>query len=155
MTTHEIVLSHGEEDEFTNCPIWAITEPCNTESGDNQQIWLAGPWFNRPDAEDFLKAKRHRFGETAHVYCLSGGQSWHMKEIYRNAQTGADLLRFAQVQRVAIIPNLDGKWDIEVDRPTGQGDADVEIKGSGATILDALADAWRNLEGPEEPISDV
>ena len=47
---------------------------------------LAGVWFNREDAEAYLKAKAYNFPKSAVVYCFSGHYSWHLKEIYAIAK---------------------------------------------------------------------
>jgi len=83
MTTHEIMLSHGEKNDITAYPYWAIVK----KAGLGRQAILAGIWFNREDAERYLEAKRYNFGKTAFVYCFSGHESWHLKEMYENART--------------------------------------------------------------------
>jgi hypothetical protein len=85
MKVSEIVLSHGEENDATAFPVWAIC----LKAGFGHIVWLSGPWFNRRDAEDFLKARNYRFPVKAFVYCFSGEESWHWKELYAIARKEA------------------------------------------------------------------
>lgn len=85
MTTHGIVLSHGENNDGTHIPYWAIVK----KSGLGTHAIQAGIWFNRKDAMDYLEAKRYNFGPKAFVYCFSGHYSRHLKEIYENARNEA------------------------------------------------------------------
>jgi hypothetical protein len=82
MTTHEIMLSHGEENDGTNNPIWAIV----TKAGLGGHVWHAGPWFSRDAANRHLEGKRHRYPKTAFVYCFSAHMSGHLCEMYENAK---------------------------------------------------------------------
>lgn len=82
MTVAEVVLSHGEETDGTSYPFWAIC----SKGGRGNIVFHEGVWFNRKDAEDYLKAKAHNYPRTAFVYCFSGNRSWHMRELYAIAQ---------------------------------------------------------------------
>ncbi len=85
-TTHEILLSHGEETDGTAFPFWAIV----TKSGlGHRQIWIDGPWFNRKDAESYLASHAYRYPKTAFVYCFSGHNAPHLREMYENARAEA------------------------------------------------------------------
>lgn len=84
MTTAGVILSHSDN-ECTSFPFWAIVKKCNS----GQMHMLAGVWFNREDAERFLNATHHRYGDKAFVYCFSGHDSWHIKELYNIARKEA------------------------------------------------------------------
>lgn len=85
MKTSEVILSHGEHNDATAYPVWVIVKRC----GLGKHEWLAGPWFNRVDATWYLEARRHAFGPKAFVYCFSGHESWHMRELYAIARNEA------------------------------------------------------------------
>jgi hypothetical protein len=82
MTTHEVMLSHGEKNDGTAFPFWGIAQ----RAGLGRIALLAGVWFNRQDAKAHLDAKGHRYPKSAFVYCFSGHESWHLKEMYTNAR---------------------------------------------------------------------
>lgn len=84
-TTHEIILSHGEENDGTNYPIWAIV----SKAGLGRHAWHAGPWFSRKEAKDHLAACGYRYPTTAFVYCFSAHMSCDIREIYENARAEA------------------------------------------------------------------
>jgi hypothetical protein len=87
-TLPEIVLSHGDKNEATAFPWWAIV--VNGFSGRVQRpMVLAGVWFNREDAEAFLASHAYRYPKKAYVYAFSGGESAHTRELYELAR-GAD-----------------------------------------------------------------
>ena len=82
MTLAEVVLSHGDNNEATAVPYWGIVQYTRSK----RVVMLAGVWFNREDAEAYLKAKAYNFPKSAVVYCFSGHYSWHLKEIYAIAK---------------------------------------------------------------------
>lgn len=90
MTLSELVLSHTDN-EATAIPIWFIA--CRAGAAHRgRQVMIRGFWFNREDAERHLNAKRHRYPKTAYVYCDSGHDSWHIKELYALARAEKDCL---------------------------------------------------------------
>ncbi len=88
MNLSEVVLSHGKENECTSYPFWAIVSPLRS----GRYEMLDGVWFNRKDAEDFLKAYAYNYSKDAQVFCFSGNRSWHMKEIYAIAKEDSTAL---------------------------------------------------------------
>lgn len=86
MKMSEVILSHGEETDGTSYPYWCICQ----KAGLGMIAMLDGIWFNRKDAEDYMKAKAHNYPKTAFVYCFSGCHSWHMKELYAIATQESD-----------------------------------------------------------------
>ncbi len=82
MTTDEILLS-SKDNEATSYPYWAIVKPGSF----GRMVMLAGVWFNRPAAESHLESKRYNYGAKAFVYCFSGHESRHVKELYENARS--------------------------------------------------------------------
>lgn len=115
-----ILLSHGDETEATDYPIWAIVK----KAGFGQHAWLSGPWFNREDAVRHLNAKRHRYGDKAFVYCFSAHESWHMRELYalaRGEDDGRTCVR-AQSHSGPIVfgpsgLNCDANWHLAAAAP--------------------------------------
>lgn len=81
----ELILSHGEKTEATALPFWYIAVKGGSVQG-GRNVILRGVWFNREAAEDHLKAKAHRYPKTAFVYCDSGHDSWHWKNLYEYAR---------------------------------------------------------------------
>lgn len=81
-----LVLSHGENTEGTMYPIWFIAVkrgimPCAAVMVSN------GFWFSREAAEEHLKYKKHRYPKSAFVWCGSGHDSAHIRELYNIART--------------------------------------------------------------------
>ena len=74
-------IAKAEDNEATAFPWWAITEGFR-----GREILLAGPYFNREDADEYLEAKRYNFGEKARVYCFSGSQSHVWRAALKAAQ---------------------------------------------------------------------
>lgn len=77
------------DNECTAYPWWAIVDPRQrlvtaSNAVDHVASQITGPFFSRASAEETLKAKRHRFGRHAAVYCFSG----HMSADYRQALDG-------------------------------------------------------------------
>ena len=87
MTLQELVKSHGDQNDGTAFPFWIIASKAGLGK---IAIESSGFWFNREDAERFLKATRYRFPKTAFVYCMSGHDSWHVKELYALANAPAE-----------------------------------------------------------------
>lgn len=84
-TTHEILLSHGERNDGTNYPIWAIV----VKAGLGRYAWEAGPWFSREEAKAHLDSHAYRYSKKAFVYCFSGHMSYHLRQMYENARKEA------------------------------------------------------------------
>lgn len=80
-----LVLSHGENSEATALPFWYIAVKAGAVHR-GRNVILRGIWFNREDAEAHLKKAAHRYPKNAFVYCDSGHDSWHMRELYRIAR---------------------------------------------------------------------
>lgn len=85
MKWSELVLSHGEENDGTAYPFWAIV----TKAGLGGHVFHAGPWFSRASADLHLTNKKHRYPKTAFVYCFSGHMSWDYRNLMDEAK--ADL----------------------------------------------------------------
>ena len=60
--------------EGTAAPYWLILNPKQNMSLDIDTLagQIEGPYFCREDAENYLLAHRHNFGQRAKVYCMSG-----------------------------------------------------------------------------------
>lgn len=74
-----LILSGEANNDATSYPFWGISRTFRGE----EILLNSGIWFNRADAEAHLKNKSHRYPKVAHVYCFSGHDSWHVKEMYR------------------------------------------------------------------------
>lgn len=83
MTTNEILLCHGEENDATQFPYWAI---CQKGVRRGTFVILEGIWFSRKRANDHLKARSYAYPKSAFVYCFSGHHSQHLREMYENAR---------------------------------------------------------------------
>lgn len=70
------------DNEATRAPYWLILDPKQNLRCDPHVMGfgIAGPFFCREDAEDYLKATRYNFSKRAVVYCLSG----HYSQKYEN-----------------------------------------------------------------------
>jgi len=82
----KIELEVSENKEATAYPYWMIIDPRQNFHGGNRGVavvasMITGPFFSRKEAEFALETRRHHFGVSACVYCLSG----HMTEKYRAA----------------------------------------------------------------------
>ena len=84
MKLSEIILEHGDQNDATTFPFWGIA----IKAGFHGYVMISnGFWFSRKSAQDHLEAKRHRYPKTAVVYCFSGHDSWHVKELYAMANS--------------------------------------------------------------------
>lgn len=82
-SSHQIMLSHGDRCEATAIPFWGITTRGGASGG---MVLHAGIWFNRPDAEEHLRLHSYRYPKSARVWCFSGHESAHLREMYANAR---------------------------------------------------------------------
>lgn len=78
-----IILCHGDKTDATSYPFWVIVKKASF----GQRVILSeGFWFSRDAAETELKNRSYDYGKTAHVYCLSGHRSSHVKRLYALAK---------------------------------------------------------------------
>jgi len=82
----KITLEVSEINEATAFPYWIIIDPrqnflTNDRGIHNIAGMITGPFFDRLEAENVLKAQRYNFGKGAKVYCCSG----HNTVQYRTA----------------------------------------------------------------------
>lgn len=85
----ELVLAHGENTEATAYPFWYIA--CRAGSVHRgRNVILRGFWFSREAAEAHLARAAHRYPKTAFVYCDSGHDSAHVKNLYRIAREDSE-----------------------------------------------------------------
>lgn len=88
----DIILSHGEENDFTEHPYWAICEWEMFDGGDDEPsktgrvILIQGIWFSREAAEKHRKARIYEYGEQSFVYCFSAYHSQDLRQIYELAR---------------------------------------------------------------------
>lgn len=119
----EIILSHGENNEATGRPFWFIA--CNAGGAHSgREVLIRGIWFNREDAEAHLKAKAYNYPKTAYVFCASGNDSEHMRELY-------ELARSPQPDLVKAFPCFPQLWKF-LFAAAGQG---LAIEGIEASDL--------------------
>lgn len=76
MTWAETVCSYTSS-EATAYPFWGIT--LNSPHG---EVLLSGVWFNREAAETYLENRRYRFPKKARVFCFSGHESTHIRQLH-------------------------------------------------------------------------
>ena len=82
-----LILEHGKENDGTQFPYWMVA----IKAGFHGYVPISsGFWFSRKSAEDHLKAKAHRYPKTAVVYCFSGHDSWHVRELYALARAAKE-----------------------------------------------------------------
>lgn len=77
-----------EANESTAYPVWGIVR----KAGFGHHAWLAGPYFSRASATEYLESHRYRYGEKAFVFCFSGHDSPGYREVYdaSKAMRGAE-----------------------------------------------------------------
>lgn len=78
----KLVLAHGENNDATKYPFWAIVK----RGGFGRVVWLDGFWFSREEATEFLESRRYNYGKSAFVYCFSGHNSWHCRALFGMAR---------------------------------------------------------------------
>lgn len=71
----------------TSYPWWAIT--LEVKGWQRGEALLAGPFFSRETAEDYLRDCRHNFPDRARVYCFSG----HQSPVFRELRKAAEAMR--------------------------------------------------------------
>lgn len=76
----------SDKNEGTAYPYWIIIDPRQNFNTGNQGLhniagMITGVWFSREAAEDYLKAHRYNFGDSARVYCHSGCYSSDWTEL--------------------------------------------------------------------------
>ena len=79
-----ILLAHGSQTEMTANPFWFVAK--RSPGG---LVILAGIWFNRDDAEHYLKEESHQCGPSAFVHCASGKRTSCLDKMYRIANAEA------------------------------------------------------------------
>mgnify|MGYP001809890666 CR=1 FL=1 len=84
----EIILS-ASDNEATACPFWYIAVKGGSVQRGRNTI-LRGVWFSREEAEAHLRLKAHRYPKTAFVYCDSGHDSYHMRQMFTLAKQIAE-----------------------------------------------------------------
>ena len=74
--------------ECTSYPYWMIIDPKQMMGPDIGFVasMLTGPFFNREDAENFLKNTRYNFSQRAAVFCLSGTYSTDWVALHKTAK---------------------------------------------------------------------
>ena len=73
------------DNEATRCPYWLILDPQQNMSCSIHMMagGIAGPFFCREDAEEYLNATRYNFSRRAKVYCLSGHHSRKYENLFK------------------------------------------------------------------------
>lgn len=76
------------DSEGTHAPYWLIIDPHQMMSPDVHDVasMIAGPFFCRRDAEEYLNIKRYNFSEKARVYCHSGHYSRKYEALFRREE---------------------------------------------------------------------
>ena len=74
-----------QDPEGTAYPFWFIAT--RRSSG---IVFVAGIWFNRADAENFLSRHAYRFPRRAFVYCMSADRESHLSSVYKLCGRGDD-----------------------------------------------------------------
>jgi len=81
-----ILALSAADNEATASPYWLILDPKQNMNCDiyclAQQI--TGPFFNREDAENFLKKTRYNFSKRAEVFCMPGCYSDKYHNFYKD-----------------------------------------------------------------------
>lgn len=73
------------DNEGTRAPWWIIIDPKQNFTIDHNRIasMITGPFFSRPDAEEFLQRTRYNFSKHARVFCHSGCYSKKYENLCR------------------------------------------------------------------------
>lgn len=77
----KLILSHGDENDGTSWPYWAICQ----KGGLGNIVLIQGIWFSREGAQAHLNARLYEYGQSAFVYCFSGYHSDHVRRLYELA----------------------------------------------------------------------
>lgn len=106
-TGREIVKTlQSADNEGTESPWWMIIDPRGladqikkSEDVDHNDIVhsiassIAGPFFSRSDAQNYLDAKGYEYSKHARVYCKSGHWSHKYKNFCRAVNPGLNFRR--------------------------------------------------------------
>lgn len=86
----KIELELSERNEATEAPWWVILDPWQMMLPSAEQLadMVTGPFFSRESADRELLLNRHRYGNRAVVYCMTGRWSPEYKAAIRKAREG-------------------------------------------------------------------
>lgn len=73
----EILFAHGDDNDGTAYPWWAVV----AKNRMGPSAILAGPFFSRERAEQHRQARLYEYGKGSVVWCFSGYQSWHYRDL--------------------------------------------------------------------------
>lgn len=87
----KVTIELSDDREGTSSPFWLIIDPHQMMRPDSAEVAMGmvhGLWFSREEAEEHLKAKRHRYSDRAVVWCLSGHAGVQWDRAVREAEKG-------------------------------------------------------------------
>lgn len=82
----KILFAYGQENDGTSHPWWAVV----SKSRMGAHAILAGPFFSRERAEQHRQARLYEYGKGSVVWCFSGHNSQHYRDLREALKEDAD-----------------------------------------------------------------